>query len=100
MSTSDDDLRVRYLAACHAMQSGVAWEMNSNEIESATDPKNLRVGVNAAMCDLGALAKLLVRKGVVTQREIDEALTEMMEAEVRRYEERASRVTGVSVKFR
>lgn len=84
--------RRRYLAACHAMQSGVA----ADHIRGSQDgtPKHLRVGINVAQTDLASLAALLVRKGVITQEELDEALADGMEAEARRYEEHL----GVSLK--
>lgn len=72
-----EENRQRYLAACHAIQTGVAFE-HSRGSEDGT-PKHLRTGVNIAMCDHAALVKLLIAKGLFT----DEA-----EEEVKRYEER------------
>lgn len=73
----------RYLLACHAMQSGVAaMEGRSNE----TTPKHLRVGVNSAMVDSGALVGLLLEKHIIAEHEYFEALAERMEAEVHSYE--------------
>lgn len=68
----------------HAMQSGVAMKMNYDSSE--TTPKQLRVGVNAAMCNQGALARLLVEKGIITQQEYLDAITAEMGREVERYE--------------
>ena len=76
----------RYLAACHAMQSGVAVEMNSDP--NPTTPKHLRVGINSALCDQAALVRLLVDKGILTEAEYTEAIAGEMEREVKRYEER------------
>jgi hypothetical protein len=75
----------RYEAACHAMQSGVAMKMNYSPTE--TSPKHLRVGVNSAMVDTGALMSLLVKKGIITEEELCEALADKMEEEVKLYEE-------------
>lgn len=80
---SAEELNKRYLAACHAMQSGVAFKMDMDTKD--TTPKHLRVGVNSAMCDSSALAGLLIRKGVITEAEYLEAITVMMEEEVDRY---------------
>ncbi len=73
-----------YLDACHAMQSGVAMKMNIDPKE--TEPKHLRVGVNSAMCDQAALARLLIEKGIITQPEYETAIAAEMEREVARYE--------------
>ncbi len=75
-----------YQEAAHAMQSGVATVMNTDPSE--TSPKHLRVGVNSAMCDTAALARLLVAKDIFTLDEWEKAITEEMEREVERYEAR------------
>lgn len=66
MSTIDDN-RQRYTDAAHGMQSGVAMKMNYNQPE--TTVKHLRVGVNTAMTDHGALVELLVAKGLITEED-------------------------------
>lgn len=99
----DDERRIfdDYLAACHAMQSGVAAKMHlpihAVGGDRETDPKHLRVGVNVALCDHGALVRLLVSKGLITDREYVEAIRGEMRAEVVRYREYISRATGVAV---
>ena len=80
--------RQRYDAAAHAMQSGVAMEMHIDP--APTNPKHLRVGINAAMSDLGAMATLLIEKGVFTREEYVKALADAMEAEKAAYERRLS----------
>lgn len=75
----------RYLDAAHAMQSGVAMMMNYKPQE--TEPKHLRVGINSAMVDNAAVAKLLIKKGIITEQEYNDAVTEEMELEAKRYEE-------------
>ena len=52
---SDQD---RYVKAAHAMQSGVAVCMERGTAE--TTPKHLRVGVNSAMVNDAAIARLLI----------------------------------------
>lgn len=91
---TDDDKRTaaatkRWHAAAHAMQSGVAYEMNIPGREHATRPKDLRVGVNTGLCDHAALARLLVAKGIISEVEYLEAIADEMEREVARYEARA-----------
>lgn len=77
----------RYLRAMHGVQSGVAYEMTKDT--KPTDPKHLRVGINAAMIEHGALVKVLFDKGVLTEDEYYAALADGAEEELRRYEERA-----------
>lgn len=88
----------RYLAAEHAMQSGVAMEMQQGSGD--TEPKHLRVGVNSAMCEHAGLARLLISKGVITEEEYTEAIAAEMEAEVGRYEQRISERLGTNVTLR
>lgn len=81
----------RYTTAAHGMQSGVRMLMNYEPPEkesSETSPKHLRVGVNSAMCDHSALAKLLIEKKVITEEEYLEAIAKGMEEEKARYEQR------------
>jgi hypothetical protein len=85
---SIEENKARYDAAAHAMQTGVAYEMNKGARDSATEPKHLRVGVNAAMADQEGLVRLLIRKGVITEEEYFEAVADSMEAELKRYQDR------------
>lgn len=77
------DNEKRYVAAVHAMQSGVAAEMGRS-----TEPKHLRVGVNAAMVDHSSLVQLLISKGLFTRDEYLAAIADGMEEEKGRYEQR------------
>lgn len=90
MSTEQDN--ARYRAAAHAMQSGVAMKMQYDTKE--TEPKGLRVGVNAAMVEHSALAKLLIDKGVITEAEYFKAIADGMEREARLYTEEINRHFG------
>ena len=85
----------RYLAAAHAMQSGVAMKMHHDHKE--TDPKHLRVGINAAMVEHGAIAKLLVAKGIFTEAEYIKALADEMEAEAELYRSELAERTGANI---
>ena len=91
----NEDNRARYESLLHAMQSGVAAKMNYAPGE--TTPKHLRVGVNAAMSDQGGLVKLLIAKGVITEAEYLDAITEMMAEEVHAYETELARLTGAKI---
>jgi hypothetical protein len=91
---SIDELQAKYGRLCHAMQSGVAMEMNVPERMRATEPKHLRTGINTSMSDHGALVKLLVDKGVITEREYFTSLCVLMAREVEAYELRLSEHFG------
>ena len=78
-------MQANFWGTLHAMQSGVAMKMNYDSSE--TTPKHLRVGVNSAMVETGALAKLLMEKGVFTEEEYYQALVEVMQNEVNLYRE-------------
>lgn len=80
----------RYSAAMHAMQSGVKADIETDpnqRSQGATTPKHLRVGLNGALADQGALAKLLIAKGIFTEAEYLEAVADAAEAERARYEQ-------------
>lgn len=89
---SQEDQR-RWKAAAHAVQSGVATEMEFRR----EHPKHLRTGINIAMTDLGSLARLLVEKGVITLDEYEKAIADGMEAEKARYEAHLSGLLGSKV---
>jgi hypothetical protein len=89
----------RYIKAAHAVQSGVAMDMETDPGNSAgaTAPKHLRVGLNNVMCDHSSLAKLLVGKGIITEAEYFEAIVTGTEAEAKRYEKILSDRLGTKV---
>lgn len=87
-----------YEAAAHGMQSGVAMEMNHRS--GPTEPKHLRVGINAAMANHCGLVQLLIAKGVFTEEEYLKAITKSMEDERDRYEKHLSHILGFRVKLR
>lgn len=76
--------RQRYHAAMHAVQTGVAHQMNDPSTKE-TEPKHLRVGINAAMVTDLAVARLLLAKGVFTLDEYEAALADAAEAEAADY---------------
>lgn len=87
----------RYLAACHALQSGVAAEHARGSRDG--EPKHLRVGVNTAKAEASGVARLLIAKGVFTEDEYVAAVADAMEAEVAAYEDRLSAAVGSTVKL-
>ena len=79
----------RYIAAAHAVQSGVKADMETDanqQSQGASTPKHLRTGLNLVMADLGSLSKLLIDKGVITEAEYLEAIADGTEREKARYE--------------
>jgi hypothetical protein len=86
------ELKERYLALSHAMQSGVAMMMNYDD--KSTSPKHLRVGVNSALIESGALGGLLVTKGIITEKEYWTAIVDTLENEVAKYERLIQEITG------
>jgi hypothetical protein len=86
-----------YKRALHAMQTGVAYDMQNGSQD--TQPKHLRVGVNSAHVSSAAIATLLIEKGIFTIGEYEDALAIAMEKEAREYEERLSRDTGTTIKL-
>lgn len=95
--TKTDGLQKRYLAAAHAVQSGVAMELNEDP-KSGT-PKHLRTGVNLTKVEHGALVRLLIKKGLITDEEYMAELVAGVEDEQRQYEERLSARYGRTIKL-
>lgn len=89
--------RFSYNDACQAMQAGVAMDHALGSRDG--EPKHIRTGINSALCDSAALAKLLIAKGLLTEAEYVEAITAEMNAEVERYESTLSEKTGREVKL-
>jgi len=88
-----DEYKRRYLAAAHAMQWGVAMNMNYETGE--TTPKHLRVGINSSMVQTSALVSLLIKKGIITEEEWWLELAEFMEAEAASYQKMIQRHVGI-----
>ena len=70
-----EEQEARYYSAVHAMQSATALEITRlGENGAAADAKHLRVGLNNAMADHGTLVELLIKKGVFTIEEYEDAI--------------------------
>lgn len=92
----------RYIAAMHAMQSGVKTDMATDpnaSSQGATTPKHLRVGLNGVMADHGSLAELLIAKGIITEAEYLGAIADGAEREHARYEQILTERFGKPVKL-
>lgn len=82
----NDDLGLSYMTAMHGVQSGIAHEMGKGS--NLAEPKHLRVGIDSAMVNDAAVARLLIDKGIFTVAEYEEAVRREANREVQRYEGR------------
>jgi len=83
------ELQEEYLRLCHAAQTGVDYMIQFDKQQ--VTPKHLRVGINLAMVEHGALVALLMEKGIITEEEHWRALIKAMKAEVDQYQKIISR---------
>lgn len=93
MSDILEQVKQRYLKACHAMQTGVKLLMQVDPGDGdtgETSPKHLRVGVNSALISASAAVQLLIEKDVITELEYFTKLATLTEEDVRSYEQRLS----------
>lgn len=99
------DLGLTYEQAAHGVQSAVAFEM----IKKGVDPdvheasrmlKHLRTGVDMRAADAGALATLLISKGVFTEEEYVEAMRMGANEELASYTESVCGKYNVNITFR
>lgn len=102
MSEEDETIKarihaahVRYMAAGHAVQSGVKAKIE-NDRKFAT-PKDLRTGIDTSKADMLGLVTLLISKGVFSELEYLEAIATSMEKERQRYELEVSQLLGMAV---
>lgn len=87
----------RYIAAAHAMQSGVKFDQEYGSSDGTS--KHLRTGINSAMVNDAAIARLLIEKGLFTEEEYMKAVADEMEKEVARYERILSDKLGRDIKL-
>lgn len=89
------DLQTLIADLSHAMQTGVKF---THEFETGEpidkDLKDLRVGVNAAMVQVGALCALLTRAGVFSDHDWFVEYAVMMQREVEAYRDKIEKITG------
>lgn len=95
--TSLSDSIERYQSAIKRMQSGVAMDLSLRMDDRSTAEKHLRVGVNSALVQNGALVTLLIEKGLITEQEYFEHMAKKMEDEVRHYETLLTKRLGKTV---
>lgn len=77
----------------HAMQTGVKLTLHRT-LRADTDAtvkrelKHLRVGINSALVETGALTKCLVDAGVITLADFMDARIELLQRDVESYEQK------------
>lgn len=82
----DDAFMQEYERLAHAIQSAIAYELGLG-LDAGATPKHLRVGVDLQRADQGSVVRLLVKKGLITDDEVKEAILEGLHAEVERAEQ-------------
>lgn len=95
----------RYEELAHAVQTGVGWVIaldNPKVFDVNTDSnlrahKHLRVGIDTNKADLGSIARLLIKKGVITDEEYKLAILEGLENEKRLYEQQLTEKFGKQI---
>jgi hypothetical protein len=90
-----DEFLAEYTRLGHALQSGVAMELERGN--QAATPKHLRTGLSCVMADLGSLTRLLVAKGLITDDDYYAAILEGLRSEVTVYEMRLSEQMGARI---
>lgn len=88
-----------YEDAMHGVQAAIAFELQRRfpEVDDAQRrrEKHLRVGIDSAHVTDGAVARLLIAKGVFTAGEYAEAVRLEANRELDRYEDRLRAETGM-----
>jgi hypothetical protein len=87
--------KLKYHEALKAMQAAIGMDVETGT--KSASPKHLRVGINSAMIDTGAIARLLIKKGVFTEQEFDESLEVLANEEVASYEKLLSEKLAAKV---
>lgn len=78
------DEKLSYEEALHGIQSGIRLEIENGS--DCASPKHLRVGLNASKSDQAGLVRLLISKGIFTEEEYVEAVTDAINCELEREE--------------
>jgi hypothetical protein len=85
----------RYYDAAHGVQAGVGMWMDLDPV--LFTPRHLRVGIDTQKADLWGLARLLMKKGILTRAEYHEAMADAMEEERARWEKEIGERLGSKI---
>ncbi|MEZ4594546.1 MAG: hypothetical protein R3D55_25890 [Chloroflexota bacterium] len=91
------EFRDEYIKLAHAVQTGIAACIAAGW--TGATPKHLRVGIDTSKSDHGALIKLLLEKGVITEGEYQAVLLEGLEREVDGFKSLFQQLTGKKAEF-
>lgn len=83
-----------YETAAHRIQTAIAVLMGRDPDLSLVQPKHMRTGLDLSKSDMGGLARLLIAKGVFTEQEYNEAITNAAKEEADNYERWVQVVLG------
>jgi hypothetical protein len=90
--------KLPYEQALHGIQTGIALEIERGS--DCASPKHLRVGVNSAMCEHAALVRMLIAKGIITEEEYAQAITDEFNRELERVEKNVNEHYGGNGKIK
>jgi hypothetical protein len=92
----------RMTALLHKIQTGILFTREWEEMQGipddrrSTGPKHLRVGVDQALIEHGALCALLIEKGIIKAKDYYETQIEFLERDVEAYTERLKERFGAN----
>lgn len=81
MAGMTEEQEKRYMSALHTVQSALRFQLERLGEKSSITLKHLAVGRSSALANQGAIAKLLIDKGVFTEAEYFDAVVEFAERE-------------------
>jgi hypothetical protein len=111
MSLEDEVKRYHRLA--HSLQAAVkykySFDVNRNKVKSVDSVEDmrheyhaalLRVGANMALVELGAVVKIMISKGIITEEEYMKMANDELEREINKYKDEISQLMGgIKIEF-
>lgn len=96
-----EDFMTRYEAAAHKVQTAIGFLIEHEKAFgvrfASVEPKHMRTGIDLTKADQGSLTGLLIKKGLITEDELFEALAEGMEREAESYQKTVQEKVGQNV---
>lgn len=86
-----------YDSLAHGVQCGIGYLLAKDEFPGT--PKSLMVGNCCRAADAAGLVRLLIAKGLFTEAEYVEAITQSMKEELAMWEDRISKLYGANIKL-
>jgi hypothetical protein len=97
---TEDEFHEQYVKFGHAIQTGIKFVIEMERkggVGTDNILKHHRVGIDTAKCEHGALSRLLVRKGIISESDYFDAVIEGMKMEVKLYEDKLANEFGVHI---